>query len=196
MSCTQPGARVSLDGQPLVSCPGSEQRRLVPGPHQVVGSKDGFLTQTRDLVLLPGKAATVAVELVPLQEAAVITHRWAVWKPWAVVGGGVVVAGLGGLVQLRARTDLQRYEDAFGRECAQGCTVDPVADLKATAVLENRIAIGMVAAGAATVIGGVVLVVMNRGRTSYPDARGARLGVTPLPGGGATISVGVRYCRA
>src|SRR3569833_3347116 len=50
VTCEQPNNKDTHDGQPLVSCPGKEHRRGAPGPHQLVGAKDGFLTKTTDVV--------------------------------------------------------------------------------------------------------------------------------------------------
>ena len=47
-------ARVTFDGQPFITCPGQATRRVLPGQHQVVASKQGFVTETTDLVLVPG----------------------------------------------------------------------------------------------------------------------------------------------
>src|SRR5580698_621854 len=93
VSCSQPGATVTLDGQPLTSCPGTQLRRVSPGRHQLVASNDGFLTKTTDVVIAGGETQHVALELVPLS-AATIGHRWAEWKPWVVLGSGVVVLGI------------------------------------------------------------------------------------------------------
>jgi len=198
VSCKQPDTKVSLDGQPLLTCPGTERRRLVPGQHQLVGQQAGFLTLTQDVVLLPGKEEAVVVELLPVGANAVITRRWATWKPWAVVGGGVLLGGLGGLLQLQAISNMDQYNARIATGCGgDGCEPDEVpagaADLETTALLENKIAIGMMVAGAATVVTGAVLVFMNRGRTTYPDETATQLAVTPLPEGGATVRIGLFF---
>ena len=73
-----------------------------PGRHQLVARKDGKLTQTEALVLLPGQTQTTTVALLDIGSAAV-SRRWSSWKPWAVVGGGAVLALTGGALQFRAR---------------------------------------------------------------------------------------------
>jgi hypothetical protein len=197
VSCEQADTEVTLDGQPLLRCPGRERRRLTPGSHQVVGTKSGFLTQTQNVVLIPGKDEAVVVKLEPIGANAVITRRWATWKPWAVVGGGLVVGGLGALVQLVAVANMDAYNEQIGLQCGGGCTEDEIpastADLEDTALLQNKIAIGLMAAGAATVVTGGILVFMNRGRTTYPDETATQVSVTPLMGGGATVSVRARF---
>src|SRR5262249_22511020 len=57
VACAEPGADVALDGQPLFVAPGEASRRLLPGSHQLVARKAGFLPATRALSLLPGRPA-------------------------------------------------------------------------------------------------------------------------------------------
>lgn len=183
VACVQPGVSVRLDGQPLGTCPLRDARRVKPGPHQVVGTRAGFLTRSIDVLALGGKHEQISIELEPLARAAKITHRWRTWVPWAVFGAGFAVAGIGGLVELQADSDFNAYDRAVARECAPTrCppgTPDP--GLLDSARLENRIAIATIAAGAATVAAGAVLLYLNRGRTVYPDLEprpaGAVLGV-------------------
>ena len=49
VSCSQAGAVVTLDGQPLLTCPGTQTRRVAPGRHQLVGSQEGFLTKSTEV---------------------------------------------------------------------------------------------------------------------------------------------------
>ena len=79
VTCKEPGARVTLDGKDLLTCPGTASRRLTAGPHQLVARKDAFLTYTREEVLLPGKKQQLAIDMVPLTEATVTRRRWAPW---------------------------------------------------------------------------------------------------------------------
>jgi tetratricopeptide (TPR) repeat protein len=171
VSCAQRGVAIRLDGDAFLDCPGNRTVRLLPGAHAIVGRKDGYLTSTQDLVLLPGKATEVDVTLSTLDAAAVTRQRWATWKPWAVAGGGVALAGLGVLVNAKASADMDRFEREVARECADvACPGDRFGDLESTAKTENRIAIGMMIAGAAVAVTGVTLVILNRPRTFVPTA--------------------------
>lgn len=186
LRCDQDDVVVTVDGRPFATCPAMKTARVPPGPHAVVGTRVGFLTSTRDVLVLPGKTVTELVALRSIADATVTRSRWASWKPWAVAGGGVALAGLGGLVQLRAQSDLDRYHDEIdrlcgGTGCAQGEIPGPVDDLASRALVENRVALAMIGTGAAVAVTGVVLVVMNRPRTFVAEATpsaGAVTGIT------------------
>jgi tetratricopeptide (TPR) repeat protein len=196
VSCTQPGAKITLDGQTLMTCPGKETRRIAPGQHGVVATKDGFLTKQLDVVVVGGKRETVELELVPLAQAARVVHRWPEWIPWVVFGSGLAVASAGGLIQYSASDLMDDYDRTIARDCAvMGCDLsDPryaeLVDQRQRAQMRNKIAIGVIGVGAAGAIAGGVMLVMNRGRTVYDNSaerRGpeaARLDFVPHAGGG------------
>ncbi|HEY1817058.1 MAG TPA: tetratricopeptide repeat protein [Kofleriaceae bacterium] len=186
--CAQPGVAVSLDGQPLLNCPGTQTRRVSPGRHLLVGSKDGFLTKTSDVVIAGGETQAVAVDLVPLS-AATIGHRWAEWKPWVVLGSGLVVLGVGGLVEYQASQDMASFDRGLAVSCADtGCgpsrPIPPsLADEQTRARRENDIAIGVMSLGVAAAAAGGVLLYMNRGLPVIPTFE-------HTPGGGAVSVAG------
>jgi hypothetical protein len=94
VGCDEAGAEVMLDrGTRLFVGPGKASRRLVPGPHQLVARKAGFLTETRTVVLLPGKPLT---ERIVLQRIRTETKplRKRAWF-WTVLVGSVAVAATG-----------------------------------------------------------------------------------------------------
>jgi hypothetical protein len=194
VSCTQAGVSVSLDGQPLLACPGKAHRRATPGQHQIVGTKQGFLTRTSELFVLGGKQHDVTVSLIPLAAAAKVAHRWPGWVPWAVFGGGLAIAGIGGLVELQASDRMTSFDRQVAGDCpAASCTViapNPTElDTKQGAERLNTIAIGVMSIGAAVAITGGVMLYMNRGRTIYENsvdklAPRARVDVVPRDGGG------------
>lgn len=172
--CEQAGVRISVDGQEFLTCPGARTVLLAPGSHQVVARRPGFLTMSRDVIVMPGPKASVDVRLLTLAEATRTERRWPVWKPWAMVGGSAAVAGLGVLLHLQAQSDLDQY----GREVAilcgdRSCQPDqlPAAtrDLETRAHVENTLAVGTLIAGGAGMAVGVALVILNRPRTVLPD---------------------------
>ena len=65
VACDEPGAAVTVDGGPLFVAPGEVSRWVMPGSHEIVVRKAGFLTETRSLTLLPGRPAS---ERLVLQE--------------------------------------------------------------------------------------------------------------------------------
>jgi hypothetical protein len=198
VACTEPGARVTLDGQLLLTCPGQATRRLLPGPHQLVAARPGFLTSTRDAVVMGGQTEQVTVSLIRLEDAAVVTRRWAPWKPWAVLSGGVALVGVGALFERAAREDRDAYNEQLDAMCVPtSCDPDglgrPIRDLRDGARWNRRYAIGGLVVGGGAIAAGIVGLVLNRSRTELPaDAGAAGLAIVPEPGG-ASVRVGARF---
>ena len=194
--CTEPGAKVSLDGVPLMNCPGKEKRRVAPGQHGVVAVKDGYLTKQMEIVVVGGKVEAVDIAMVPLASAAKLVHRWPGWIPWLVFGGGLAVAGVGGLIEWDASQAMSDYDKRVANSCAiVGCTAEMLeaeglTDLKHSAEMRDKIGISVAAIGAASAVAGVVMLVMNRGQTVYDNSverrgpGGTLVDVSPRHGGG------------
>ncbi len=192
VDCTQAGVKLTLDGQHLASCPASESRRIAPGSHQLVGTKEGFLTRTIEVVALGGTQQQVKLSLDPLTRAARIEHKWATWKPWAVFAGGFVIGGIGGLFQLSAGSDMDRYDQEVQLNCADlACDemdLGNATDWKDNALFKNKLGVSMMVAGGVTVVTGAVLLYVNRGRTVYPRSVEKMMPtVAPVAGGGAAM---------
>jgi hypothetical protein len=202
VECTQEGVDVRLDGQALGTCPGTSQRRVLPGPHQVLAKKPGFLTHTVDVVpgflthtvdvvVLGGKTEKAIVTLDPLGTSGKIVHRWSTWVPWAVVGAGVVAGGLGGVSLAWAVSNRDAYHESLipCGDDENGCPEGYQQGLKDRAKLENGFAIGLfVTAGVAVVTGGTMLY-MNRGRTVYEKQSEKIVPTATVTSKGATVGI-------
>lgn len=184
--CGQADVTVSVDGEALPACPVEVTRRVLPGRHTVVGRKDGFLTLTRETTVVGGTCEQVELSLVALRDAAVTRTRWSTWKPWAVVGGGAAVAGLGVAVELSARAKMDAYREALATECGErGCAGGPspgTAALADDGRLRDRVGTSLMVVGGLAVATGVVLVIVNRPHTVLPAE--AQLTVAPMAGPG------------
>jgi tetratricopeptide (TPR) repeat protein len=196
VTCKQPGVKISVDGEPFLDCPGNRTVRTTPGTHAVVGTKEGFMTSTHDVVLMPGKKEPVDVSLASFEESSITRQRWATWKPWAVAGGGAVIAGLGVLLNVQAGSTMDDFEREVANRCAgDGCTAEELegslGDRENLALLENKVAIGMMITGGAVVVTGVTLVILNRPRTYVPES-GTRV-VPTVSGDGAGVSLMGRW---
>jgi tetratricopeptide (TPR) repeat protein len=199
IKCSQDGAKLTFDGQQLMSCPGKEKRRVAPGQHGIVATKDGYLTKQLQVVVVGGKTQAFDVTLIPLDQAAKVVHRWPAWIPWLVFGSGLAVAGIGGLIEYNAQDKMDTYDRTIARDCAvKGCDLNDGSDLSdelnqlhRQAVFRDKLAIGVISVGAAVTIGGGVMLWMNRGQTVYDNSaevRGptgvARVDFVPRDGGG------------
>jgi tetratricopeptide (TPR) repeat protein len=199
VSCSLEGAKLTLDGQPFMTCPGTQKRRVAPGTHGIVAAKDGFLTKEVQIIVVGGKAEAVEIDLVPLDKAAKVVHRWPTWIPWVVFGSGLAVSGVGALIQFDAVDRMNRYDQRVQRECVvTGCNVsNPSEDeaalanelngLRESAEFRNKLAIGVITVGAAGAMVGTVMLYMNRGRTVYEEpskATGPTVRFSPSSDGG------------
>jgi len=190
LSCSQEGAKVSLDGVVVIpTCPGKVSKRLKPASHQVVGEKAGYLTLTQTVKVVGGEHDSANVKLVPLAAAAKVTHKWATWKPWLVFGGSLAVVGIGVGLDVIASTTMHNYDTNVSSKCGttgcNGMTMNPLSsDLKDSATTYSHVAVGMISVGAAGVVVGGVLLYMNRAQTVYEKPQ---LEVAPTPGGAAIL---------
>ena len=188
VECSQPGVRITLDGQQLATCPAKELRRVAPGQHQIVGTKDGLLTSTVEVVLIGGKQQSVSVKLDPLAKAARVEHRWAQWKPWGVFIGGFVVGGFGAMLNIWSASQMQEHDDSIQSMCpTMACEeTQKQKDLYSASRVKNVIGVSMMITGGAAIVTGAVMLYMNRGRTVYPESvERMTPTITPMPGGAA-----------
>lgn len=189
--CDQPGVAVFLDGDALLTCPGEQTRPVKPGKHQLLGSRAGFLTKTSDVFVVGGDHERASLSLSPIEQTGKVVHRWATWVPWLVVGAGLTVTGIGGLIEYQSYQTMNEYDRALVTACFDtGCDAahplpSSIAATKDRAELQNKVALGVMTAGIATVVSGGVLLYLNRSRTVYPTAE--HIDVTPTSGGAAVL---------
>lgn len=197
ITCQDPEATVTLDGKLLFTSPGTVDLFLLPGEHQVVATKPGFLTASRMLVLVAGKLTAYDI---PAIEAKPVPHdvrRWAAWKPWAVVGSGVAIGMAGTVVYAFAGNQFAAHDRLVMNKCGGGCTADVLAMYpeiprrKSHAENEQVIAFSLLSAGGAVVVAGLVGVVMNQSRLQLETRRvGPAIALIP---GGLQVSASGRF---
>jgi tetratricopeptide (TPR) repeat protein len=196
ISCAEAGAEVTLDGRVLFVGPGSAKQWILPGAHQLVARKAGFLPDTRSVSLVAGRATREQLSLHEIRSLPAKTERrWAAWKPWAVLGTGALVALAGVPLRLAAEDNIADY-NAGVASCRQqsGC---PPEEAVSTAPVEraqvqNVAAISLFSVGGAVAAAGIGMVILNQPRVVPADA-GARVSLVPLAGPGVVgLSVSLR----
>lgn len=167
VGCGEAGAEVMLDGQLLFVAPGQKSTRLLPGPHSLVARKAGYLTETRSLMLPPGRRSDEKIAMVSLASLPTRTvRRWKSWKPWALFGAGVVVALVGVPLIVDAKHNFDSFDAEVARSCPNGCAPGALPsttnDARSRGVAENGAAIAMFATGGAVAVVGSVLLILNQ----------------------------------
>lgn len=169
VSCPTPGAEVTLDGVALFTGPGNHEVWVKAQAHEVAAKRADYVTQSKHVTAAAGKLEPLTLSLHKLIE----DRPWAVWKPWAVVGSGVVIAVAGGVVHALSARDFKSYDATFVTlTCltkVPGCTEDAIYEENkhlssrlSRARLEQKIAVGGYIAGGAVIAAGVALLYLNR----------------------------------
>jgi tetratricopeptide (TPR) repeat protein len=191
ISCDEPGARVTLDGQMLFEGPGKYQGMVRPGTHSIVAVKEGYLTSDKSRALMPGEKATVTLKPYLL----VYTRRWPAWMPWAVMGSGVAMAAGGGLLHQQTSKDYGVF-DAGILQCG-GCDPKPGGLAAARARGDNlqRAAFGAYGLGGAALITGAVLLYLNQPQPNAtdPSLKEEKVSLMPLLGGTSGVLATFRF---
>jgi len=195
------GAKVSLDGKPLLDGPATQVQVLMPGRHQIVATLDGHVTHTEEVDVVAGEPRSVDVALIRLGEATEYERPMSSWVPWAVMGSGALVALVGLGVRSLATARLEAYDRGVAIECPQGCATDDlpasIRDDKQSGELLDATALVTMGVGGAGLLTGLTLLVLNSPRPverSQPAHDGARLSVSPqLARDGAHVGVTYRF---
>jgi tetratricopeptide (TPR) repeat protein len=180
LACSEPGASVTLDGQPLFSAPGKYEGYLRAGPHSLVATKPGFIPFELSRALPAGELTEVEIKLFTEDDLTQYRRKWSSFVPWSVVAAGVVVAGAGGLMHQAAVSSVRDYD--AGINACGGCV--PSADLLSKKTTGNTLqtaSIVALAAGGATLVTGAVLVYVNR-LQPYRTEQKVDLAVSPYAG--------------
>lgn len=202
VSCSTPGAEVTLNGAPLFTGPGNREVWVKAHTHELTAKRASYVTKVKRVSVSAGAVETIDVPLHKLIE----DRPWRVWKPWVVVGAGAVVAAAGGALHALSARDFGDYDNGFrSLTCADtGCTEQTI-DAEApglnarlrSARLEQRLAVGGYIAGGAAVVLGAVLVYLNRPHLMEQeggDPRGAVFSMVPVVSGDALgVSMTVSY---
>ena len=186
-SCTQADVHVVLDGKPWFQCPGAQKTRVLAGEHTIVGERTGFITRSRQLVVLGGTAQREAIALVPIETAIKLEYPYPRLVPLGVGGGGAAVALAGLGVWFWGRSQMDQFQTDFANTCPTGCLANlsdhpALASERDGAQLKGKIAVSMIVVGSAAAIGGVVMAILDRPHRVLPNVE-----VAPTSGGASAV---------
>lgn len=186
ITCALAGADVAMDGRPLFTAPGDFEGVVRAGPHSIVASKDGYLTNNLSRSLAAGETTAIEMKLYTAAELTEYRRLWPVWVPWLVVGLGAAAAGGGAGLHAASAGAFQ----AFDRGVA-GCLSPDTGGCRPSVALlaqkqtgDTLQALGITgyAVGGAALVTGAVLVYLNRLQPyEAPLPAAGRLEVTVVP---------------
>jgi hypothetical protein len=187
VTCDEPGTRVTMNGKELFQGPGSHRGKVRVGGYQVIATKPGFLPAETLVAVLPGKQATVTIDMRSRSDA-IVEHRRIerTWLPWAVAGvGGAVIVG-GGAMHGVAHGMFRSADDQFASACPMGCPDDavparpPLASMQRARWLQYT-ALGSYVVGSAAVVAGLTLAYLNQPEVTAIERSDARTTLTVVP---------------
>jgi hypothetical protein len=200
--CNMDGAQVKLDGKLLYTAPGRYTGLVLPGPHSIVATKTGYITNELSLPLPAGQTKVFELNLLSDDDLTEYKRLWPQYVPYLVMVAGVAVAGAGLGLHLGSQSLYASY-DAKVSSCAVadtyhgGCQLtSSLASAKQTADIVQASAITGYVAGGALVAVGTVLLYVNRlqpYRISVGVTNAAKsMSFMPIPffgpsGGGAAL---------
>ncbi len=200
---------IRLDGEPLLSKSGSIEKVVLPGAHQLVARKEGFVTFTEDLTLVPGEPLEVDVKMISLVDATEYRRPMATWVPWTVAGAGALGVLFGVSMRGTVKSKYDLYESKLSEACADGCyegqepedagnlkpIPEDVAKLEGQAKAWDVASVVTISAGGVALATGITLMILNSPRPVRPldrESPRGRMKVEPSlgpTGGGLDLSV-------
>jgi hypothetical protein len=190
IGCGEPGTQITLDGRYRFTAPGALDKILLPGEHQVVATRAGFVTVTRTLVLVAGKRTHYDVPPLEVRVAAQMVRRWPEWVPWLVLAGGAAAVAGGAQSYVAARANFASYDRGVTTHCSYGCDAATLAgypDLRehrSRGDTEHVVALSLFAAGGTAIVAGAIGLLFNEPRVQVESGH-AQAAVVSLPGGAA-----------
>ncbi len=159
---------MKLDGKLLFTAPGRYVGKVRAGPHSIVASKEGYLTNDLSLPLPAGQTKVFELKLLTTDDLTEYKRLWPVQVPWVVVAAGVAVAGLGLGLHFWGKGSYGDYDKqvsacALKTPTAGGCQLTPaIASARQRGDTLQSVAYVAYGVGAAAVVTGAVLLYFNR----------------------------------
>jgi hypothetical protein len=191
--CDEPGAEVSLDGEPWFTAPGQPRRMITAGQHVLIASKPGYFPITESVALIPGKQTRVVLRMTV--DVVHVYRPWRLWQTWAVAGIGIAMSLTGGVLLLQAEKDYAAIQVELNTCTPNICEPVPPRRLE-SAEWKERIGAGALITGGTIVAAGLTVVLIKLGRTrrSKPSPGVEDLDILPMMSGDtAGISARLRF---
>ncbi len=158
ITCADTNVDVLLDGRGWFWSPNTGHRMLLPGDHVVTAMKNGHHTLVKPISVVAGKAIAGVVHL--SVDSMQTKRRWAIWKPWGVVGAGVAIAAIGVGLRSAAKADYDETNTRLNAACGSSCSPDTT-DPYGSGRMKNGFAMGALVVGGVGFLGGAAMLLLN-----------------------------------
>ena len=197
VTCPEEGAVVTMDGRNLFTAPGHWEGLVRSGQHTFVAEKSGFVTTQKTPSLASGVRTTVDLPMFTAEELTRYHRRFKQWIPWTVLGGGILIAGIGGVLHWQASVAYNDYDHSIATCSTQnmnlGCkSTGSIASKKSSGDNLQVGAFVMYGVGAAAIVSGAVLAFLNRARPYHVSPEADKVSIAPLfnsNGGGVVATI-------
>ncbi len=166
--CNMEGATVKLDGKVLYVAPGRYTGLTTAGPHSIVATKEGYITNELSLPLPAGETKVFELNLMTTDDLTEYKRLWPQYVPYVVILAGAVVAGAGVGMHFGSQSMYKSFDGAVSR-CQQdmpfmgGCRLTPeLAGQRQGADILQGAAIAAYVAGGIVAAVGTLLLYLNR----------------------------------
>lgn len=183
--CDEPGADVTLDGKPIFTGPGHVTAMVLPGKHQVVASKAGYLITIKGFKLAAAARTRLALHLLAEHQNPGPLRRWPAWTPWAVTGVGLGTGAAAAALHWQSGVNSRRLKELAPIYCSQGCQEYPPAlrELHDRASWQRSAAYIGYAATATLLATGAVLAYLNHSQVVENRTVHGPMRISLYPGG-------------
>jgi hypothetical protein len=185
VTCDKPGAKVSVDGKEAFIGPGKFTALVRTGKHNFVAEKQGYNARVNAPYIGGGEHFRIELKLYTAEELTRYRREWnKTWAPWAVVGGGVAIAAIGGLLEVSAQSSFKDFDAQVAKCGTTGCDITPaLTNVKSSGDTKQTMSYVGYGLGGATVITGLVLAYINRNKPYQirPEDLGEQAPVTFAP---------------
>ena len=190
VACEMEDSEITLDNRVLFTGPGRQTLHVKAGPHRVVATRPGHLPDIQSLALSPGQSESIVLKPTRIvDKTARVEQMMPPWIPWTVTASGAFLVAGGGLLDARAASTFQRFDDDFTSRCGgRGCADSEVGELNQvldSARRQRFIAFALYGVGSASFITGTVLLFLNRKRVvleerDEPTASAGTFAIQPV----------------
>ncbi|MBL8917784.1 MAG: hypothetical protein JNJ54_02910 [Myxococcaceae bacterium] len=175
LRCDVEGAVVKLNGEQVLTGPGSFKKMVREGPITVVASKEGYLTNEQSPTLEGGQTKVIDLPLSIAEQAVEYRRLFAAWIPFVVLGAGAALAGGGVGLHLSARNQFAQYDrgiEGCVDQSTGGCVPSlDLAALRTSGQSQQAGAMVLYAVGGASLAAGAVLLYLNRPQPYRADVK-------------------------